>query len=473
MKLKVLLASVVLFIIPTLSLAQVNKSTVEDQTAVEVTVYNSNIGLVKDTRNVNLPKGVGELQFMDVAASIRPVTVAVKSLNAENQFMVLEQNYEYDLMNAQKLMDKYVGKDVKIIKENFYQGTKEEVKAELLSNNSGQIYKIDNEIYLGYNGQVVLPEIPGNLIAKPTLTWMYKNDSAVAQQLEVSYLTDYINWIVDYVMTVDKDDKLAGLNGWVTVNNQSGAEYKNAQLKLVAGDVNRVQDQPSRRMMKGDVVFSMVSEEGEGFKEESFFEYHIYDLQRPTTIKNNQTKQISLLGADGINIIKEFVTYGEQHYYQSRYNEIPKAKIGVYLKFKNEEKNKLGIPLPAGTIRLYKADSKGKLQFIGEDRIRHTPKNEEITLKIGDAFDIVAERKQMDYQNIGTRAIETEWEVTLRNRKEEDITVTVIEPVWGEWSVMSSSHTYEKLDANNIKFSIPVAKDGETKLTYRVRVSFR
>lgn len=473
MKRLFMLIAVAVIIAPTISSAQVVKSTLDDQTDVEVTVYNSNIGLVKDTRSVNLPKGVGELQFMDVAAAIQPVTVAVKSLNAPNQFMILEQNYEYDLMNSQKLMDKYVGKDVKILKENFYQGTKEEVKAELLSNNNGQIYRINNEIYLGYNGQVVLPEIPDNLIAKPTLTWMYKNDATAAQQLEVSYLTQNINWIADYVMTVDKDDKLAGLNGWVTVNNQSGTEYKNAQLKLVAGDVNRVRDDESKGRVFARKEMMADSLGSSGFQEEAFFEYHIYDLQRPTTIKNNQTKQISLLGADGINIIKEFVTYGEQHYYQSRYNEIPKAKIGVYLKFKNEEKNKLGMPLPAGPIRLYKADSKGKLQFIGEDRIKHTPKNEEITLKIGDAFDIVAERKQTDFQNIGTRAIETEWEVTLRNRKEEDITVTVIEPVWGEWYILKSSHTYEKMDAQNIKFRIPVPKDGEVKLTYRVRVSFR
>ncbi len=473
MKRLIALIAVSVIIASAVSHAQIMKSTLEDQTAVEVTVYNSNIGLVKDTRTVKLPKGVGELQFMDVAAAIQPVTVAVKSLNAPNQFMILEQNYEYDLMNSQKLMDKYIGKNVKILKENFYQGTKEEVQAELLSNNNGQIYRINNEIYLGYNGQVVLPEIPDNLIAKPTLTWMYKNDASAAQQLEVSYLTQNINWIADYVMTVDKDDKLAGLNGWVTVNNQSGTEYKNAQLKLVAGDVNRVRDSEGKaRFAKGMIMSEMADSLG-GFQQESFFEYHIYDLQRPTTIKNNQTKQISLLSADGIGIEKEFIVYGQSDYYQSRYQQIPQGKVGVYLKFKNEEKNKLGMPLPAGTIRLYKADSKGKLQFIGEDRIKHTPKNEEITLKIGDAFDIVAERKQMDYQNIGTRAIETEWEVTLRNRKEEDITVTVIEPVWGEWYILKSSHTYEKMDAQNIKFRIPVAKDGEVKLTYRVRVSFR
>ncbi len=457
--------------IPSVSMAQSAKSTLDDQTTVEVTVYNSNLGLIKDTRNINLPKGIGELQFMDVAATIRPVTVSVESLNAPNQFMVLEQNYEYDLMNSQKLLDKYVGKQVKIIDENMYQGTQKEISAELLSNNNGQIYKIGGEIYLGYNGKIVLPEIPENLIANPTLTWMYKNELADAQQLEVSYLADQINWVADYVMMINNDDTSAGLSGWVTLDNKSGTEYRNAKLKLVAGDINRVQDQ-NLYLAKAMVMESM-ADSSRGFQEETFFEYHMYDLQRPTTIKNNQTKQINLLSADGIRVEKEFMVSGQQHYYQSRYPSIPESKVSVYLKFKNETANQLGMPLPAGVIRLYKADSQGKLQLVGEDQIKHTPKNEEITLKIGDAFDVIAERKQMDFQNIGTRAMESEWEVTLRNHKDEDIIVTVIEPVWGEWSVINSSHTYEKMDAQNIKFRVPVPKNGEAKLKYRVRVSFR
>lgn len=452
--------------------ADVLKSTIDDQTAVEVTVYNSNVGLVKDLRTVRLPKSVGELQFMDVAASINPVTVAVKSLNAPDQFMILEQNYEYDLMNAQKLMDKYVGQKVKIVQENFYTGESKEVTAELLSNNNGAIYKIDDEIYLGYNGQVVLPQIPENLIAKPTLTWMFQNESTRPHDLEVSYLTHNINWNADYVMTVNQDDTLAGLNGWVTIDNRSGTQYKDAKLKLVAGEVNRVESGRHRRQ---EVMYDMAAPSmmAEGFQEEAFFEYHIYDLQRPTTIKHNQKKQISLLEAEGVNIDKEYIVRGQQHFYRSSYRDIPDAQVGVFLKFKNEEENNLGMPLPAGTIRLYKADTKNKLQFIGEDRIDHTPKDEEITLKIGDAFDIVAERKQMDYQNLNNRAHETAWEVVIRNHKEEDIVVNVLEPLYGEWYMRENSHDYEKLDAFTVKFKVPVKKDGEAKLTYRVRVNYR
>lgn len=473
MKRLLMLTAVAVVALPAVCRAEVFQSTLDDQTAVDVTVYNSNIGLIKDTRSITLPKGVNELRFMDVAATIKPVTVAVKSLAAPDQFMVLEQNYEYDLMNSQKLLDKYVGKTVKIIEKNLYQGTEKQVEAELLSNNNGQIYKIGGEIHLGYSGNIVLPEIPENLIAKPTLTWMLNNESAKAQEIEVSYLANSINWMADYVMTVGQDDTSAGLNGWVTIDNRSGAQYNNAALKLVAGDVNRVREERLGRGMTKAMQFESKSDSFGGFQEEAFFEYHIYDLQRPTTIKNNQTKQISLLSAEGISINKEFIVYGQRNYYQNRYNEIPKTKVGVYLKFKNEDKNKLGMPLPAGTIRLYKADSKNKIQFIGEDRIDHTPKDEEIKLKIGDAFDIVAERKQMNFQHLGSHVNETEWEVVLRNHKQEDVTVTVIEPVFGEWQVRQSSHKHEKLDAHNIKFSIPVPQDGSVKLKYRVRVSYR
>lgn len=472
MKRFITLAIAAFFSFPSVCHAGVLTSTIDDQEAVEVTVYNSNIALVKDLRSINLPQGVGELRFMDVASTIQPVTVAVKSLTAPNQFMVLEQNYEYDLMNAQKLMDKYVGKTVKLIEENKFQGTSKEIKAELLSNNNGQIYKINNEIYLGYQGRVVLPEIPENLIAKPTLTWMFQNQHGSTQQIEVSYLANQVNWVADYVMTIDKDDTAADLNGWVTINNRSGAQFKDATLKLVAGDVNRVAAH-SRRKTTLEAAVMEDSVGGSGFQEEAFFEYHIYDLQRPTTIKNNQTKQISLLSAAGAGIEKEFMVRGEEYYFQNRYQNIPKSKVGVYIKFKNEEANKLGMPLPAGTIRLYKEDSKGKMQFIGEDRIDHTPKDEEVSLKIGDAFDVVAERRQMDFQRLGNRAIETEWEVVIRNHKDEDIVVTVIEPVNGEWYITQKSHNYEKLDAHRIKFQVPVAKDAEAVLRYRVRVSFR
>ena len=470
MKVKCLIICLAIMFFSSIAKAEekVSKSTIDDQVAVEVTVYNNNLGLIKDTRNVELPLGEGELRFMDVASHIMPVTVHAKSLNYPDDFSVLEQNYEYDLMNANKLLDKYVGKKIKIIVWNEFQDRKEVVEATLLSNNNGQIYKINDEIFLGHPGIKVLPELPENLIAKPTLTWVYDNKSKIAHNLEVSYLTNNISWKADYVVVLNKDDTSADISGWVTLDNKSGATYNNARLKLIAGDVHRVMEEYEDRvyMMK-----QMERAAAPQFEEKAFFEYHIYDLQRKTTIKDKQTKQISLLEANDAEVQKELLVYGIKSYFTRLYRgQTPKQTVNVYVKFKNTKDNNLGMPLPAGIMRLYKRDDEESLQFIGEDRIDHTPKDEEVRLKIGEAFDVVAERIQTDYKQITTRLHESEWEITLRNHKEEDVKVSIVEPLYGNWMVISNSHPYKKEDAFTIRFDIEVPKDKEVKIKYRVRV---
>ncbi len=448
-------------------------STVRDQESIEVTVYNSNLGLVKDTRNIKLMEGDGNMQFMDVAAFIQPFTVSIRSLDAPDDFSILEQNYEYDLMNSTKLLDKYVGKKLKLITHNQFQDKSETVEAELLSNNQGQIYKIGNEIHIGYPGQVILPSLPDDLIAKPTLTWMYENKYSSPQRIEVSYLTQNISWKADYIVVVDKNDAKANVSGWVTLNNSSGATYRNAKLKLVAGEVNRVNENDGRyrkdlmRMTESALAMSA----DKGFSEESFFEYHLYDLQHPTTIKDLQTKQVRLLEANDAGVTKIFKVQGQNNWWYGPYNETGKVPVNVMLKFKNSKENKMGMPLPAGTMRLYKADKNDSLQFIGEDAIKHTPKDEDVDLKIGEAFDVVAERKQMDYQNIN-RGHESEYEVTIRNHKEEEISVQILETIPGDWTVVSQSHKFTKVDAFTARFDVDVPKDGEVKVRYRVRIKY-
>ena len=468
-----LMSLMFLFLMIQPGFAQSLQSTLNDQKSVEVTVYNSNIGLVKDVRRLQLPAGEGELKFMDVAAQIIPVTVLVKSLNQPDGLAVLEQNYEYDLMSPQKLMDKYVGKKVKLLNINPYQNTKETVEAELLGNNNGEIYKIGNEIYLGHPGYKILPEIPENLIAKPTLMWMYKNTAKAAHDVEVSYLTNNINWKADYVVSVNANDAKADLSGWVTIDNQSGATYKDARLKLVAGEVNRVHSAPQYEAYAMDAVRSSMAKEA-SFEEKSFFEYHIYDLQRKTTIKDNQTKQISLLEANGVNISKELLVRGNQGWWFGSYaGQEFKTPVEVFLKFKNSKENNMGMPLPKGIMRLYKKDSDGSQQFIGEDSIEHTPKDEEVKLKIGEAFDLAAERKQTDFQVLSSgRLYESEWEVTLKNHKEENAVISLIEPMSSDWQVISSSHPHIKVDAFTARFDVNVAKDEEVKVKYRVRVKY-
>ncbi|OGW32722.1 MAG: DUF4139 domain-containing protein [Nitrospirae bacterium GWC2_42_7] len=445
----------------------------EDQTGVALTIYNVNLGLVKDQRQLKLAKGTGELRFMDVASQIIPTSVYIKSLISPSSLQILEQNYEYDLLNPQRLLDKYVGKEVKLYYKNPYTEREEIVSATLLSNNGGPIFKIGDEITFGHPGRIIFPGVPENLISKPTLVWHLNNTLQSNQKIEASYLTNGINWRADYVVTLnDKDDK-ADLSGWVTIDNKSGTTYNNAKLKLVAGDVNRVKDEAEYEGKMLRYAKASAMPEMEQFKEESFFEYHIYTLQRPSTIKDNQTKQISLITADSIPVKKELIFRGTNYYFYSRYADaITNQKVGVFVEIANKKENNLGIPLPKGTVRVYKHDSEGSLQFIGEDSIDHTPKDEKVKVKLGDAFDVVGTRKQMDWKKIAYDTYEASFEISLRNHKKEDVTVKVIEPIPGDWTMLSSSHEYKKTDAFTAEFEIPVEKDKETKLTYRVRMRY-
>jgi hypothetical protein len=371
-------------------------------------------------------------------------------------------------MTADKLLDKYVGGEMKIIIWNEFQDRKEVVEATLLSNEQGQIYEINGEIYLGHPGYKVLLEIPEDFTAMPTLRWFYDNRTEEPHELEVSYLTSNMNWKADYVVVLEENDRSLEISGWVTLANESGATYKNARLKLVAGEVHGATERfgGGFNMMK-----AMPEPEAPSFEESAFFEYHLYDLNRKTTIKDKETKQISLLEALGVRTEKELLVYGARSYFtRPCTEEIPKQPVNVYIKFKNAEDDNLGMPLPAGIMRLYKKDDDGNLQFIGEDRIEHTPKDEEIKLRLGEAFDVVAEKIQTDYRKITTRLHESEWEITLRNHKETDITVGIVELLSGNWQIISSSHPYEKVDAVTIRFDVSVPKGEEIKVDYRVRV---
>ncbi len=443
-----------------------------DQTAVAVTIYNVNLGLVKDLRKISVPKGRSELRFMDVASQIIPTSVYIKSVAAPGSLDVLEQNYEYDLLNPQKLLDKYVGKEVKLYQKNQYTEREEIVPATLLSNNGGPIFKIGEDITFGHPGRIIFPGVPENLISKPTLVWLLENRLTSPQTVEASYLTNNINWRADYVVTMNEKDERADLSGWVTIDNKSGASYKDAKIKLVAGDINRVKGEAEYQAKTYRLAESMAAPAPQ-FKEEAFFEYHIYTLQRPSTIKDNQTKQIGLVSAGDVLVKKELLFYGARHYYYSRYGEaVTNQKIGIYVEIQNKKENNLGIPLPKGTVRVYKNDAEGSLQFIGEDSIDHTPKDEKIRIKLGEAFDVVGTRKQTDWKKIAYDTYEAAYEISIRNHKEEDVMVRVVEPIPGDWTILSSSHEYKKTEAFAAEFSIPVPKDKEAKLTYRVRMRY-
>lgn len=456
---------------------QTGTSTIEDQKSVAITVYNSNLGLVKDTRALRLPRGASQLRFMDVAQQINPATVHIKSTTAPNALDVIEQSYEYDLLNPQKLLDKYVGKELTLVLRTVESNTEKlsPTRATLLSNNSGQVWQIGDQIVINPTNiaEIRFDRLPQDLIAKPTLVWSLNNTGAQEHTIEASYLTQGLNWRADYVVVVNQNDTKADLNGWVTINNNSGTAYRNAELKLVAGDVNRVREMAGMARDEMKVARAQAAQQPQ-FQEQSFFEYHLYTLQRPTTMKNNETKQISLLSSANFNVKKELALNGQPYYFQGYNNpgEPIKEKIGVFVSFKNSKENSLGQPLPAGIVRVYKADSGGAQQFVGEDRIDHTPKDETVRVKLGDAFDVVAERKQTDYKAIARRVFEYAYEIRIRNHKEEDVTVVVNEPIGGDWEIINSSFPAEKTAAFAARFNAPVAKDGEAVLSYRVRVKF-
>jgi len=452
-------------------------TTLDDQVELSVTVYNSDIALVRDVRKLLLPSGELDLKFMDIAATVNPATVHFRSLTEPSRVNVLEQNYEYDLLEPDKLLRKYVGREVTLVRTVQENGStrQEEVKAELLSYNNAPVWRIGKEIVTGLHADHIrFPELPNNLYSRPTLIWTLENGGAQAHRVEASYLAGKLAWNADYVLTVGRDDKSADLDGWVTLQNGSGTSFRNARLQLVAGDLNRVRQavadkrfEDARRQMSEMAAAPAMTQE-------SFSEYHLYTLGRKTTINNAETKQVSMLEGTGVPVQKRFVVDGQDFYYRNQQHPGAPIKdvVQVYYQFRNEDKAGLGMPMPAGTVRVYQGDSKGGIHLAGEDRIGHTPKDETVKLKIGNAFDVVCERNQIDFQKIAANIYEFEYEITLRNHKTIPIAVEVNEPIGGTWRVVRSTHTPTKTAAWAAQFNVPVAAEGAATLKYRVRVTY-
>jgi len=449
-------------------------TTAKEQTNLEVTIYNSNIGLVKDQRKINFLKGLQELRYMDVASKIIPESVSIRCLTNSKCMNVFEQNYEYDLISPEKLLEKYIGKEVKLYTKNPYTEKEEIVKARVLSNHGYKtVFQIGDEITFGHSGRIIFPEMPKNFISKPTLLWLLQTPKEGQQDIEGAYLTEGINWYSNYVLTLNDKDDMANLTAWVTIINKSGATYMDANLKLVAGDIQRIQ---RKKDMYDSRYVMLKSAEAPTMQmtEKEFFEYYIYNLNRKTTLKDNQTKQIVMVEASQIPLKKEYV-YKETNpfYYTSRYfDTLSNTKVDVFIEFMNSKEHNLGIALPKGDVRVYKYDHDKSLQFIGENSIDHTPKNEKIRFKIGSAFDIKVTRKQTEWTKLTNNIYESSYLINLRNHKKEDIVVTVIEKIPGSWKVLNSSLGYKKYDSGTIHFTVPIKKESEANLTYTVRVEY-
>jgi hypothetical protein len=449
--------------------AVARKSNAKAREKIAITVYNQNFGLVREVRRLELADGRVELEYGDVSAHIQPETVALKALDDPDALSVLEQNYRYDLLTPDKLLEKFVGKQVKVYRWNDKLGRDEEQVAEVLSVESGTVLKIGDEITAGYPGRISFPEVPPNLMAKPTLVWLLASTEA-RQRVEVTYLTQNLGWRADYVLVVDKADAVGDLHGWVTLNNDTGTTYDDAELKLVAGDVQKIQPPQDYGYDYGPGGAAPAPAEPQ-FREEGLFEYHLYTLQRPTTLRDKEQKQVTLLEGHGVGVKKKLIFFGDQYYYRGQYGEVQSnQKVGVYLDIVNSKANHLGIPLPKGIVRVYKADESGARQFIGEDSIDHTPRDEKLRVKMGDAFDVVGDRKQMSWAPRGHCGSESSWRIELRNHKDAPESVEVFEPIGGDWEVVQESHPHQKKDSNTFTFEVNVPANGKVEITYRVRV---
>jgi hypothetical protein len=446
-------------------------STANDREATAVTVYNSDLALVKEVRRVELASGLNRLSLREVSAQMRPETALLKS-NSGKPVELVEQNFDFDLLTPAKLLDKYVGREVTVIRTNPASGAETREKATVLAAGQGTVLRFADRIETGVPGRLAFDNVPANLRDRPTLSVLL--DAAGGKQsLELSYLTGGLSWSADYVANLSTDGTKLDLSGWVTLTNKSGTAYNDATLQLVAGNINRVQERGNIMPMAAAPLRAKAYDAAP--REEALGDNHLYTFERPTSIADNQTKQLALLSAASVPVKREYLLTGSDYYYRDAQPGLigQKLKPSVFIQFDNKGGN-LGKPLPAGVVRVYAKDSKGAAQFVGEDHIDHTAKNETVRLRLGEAFDITADRKQTGFKRISASAnnyvTESSYRIDLRNAKDEAVTVRVLETLPGDWDVTSESARHVKDSSRQLSWYITVPAGGSAALDYTARV---
>lgn len=450
-------------------------STAKDQKGLSLTIYNNDLALIKDRRAITLPAGNSTLAFREVSGRMRPETALLTG-----GLEILEQNFEYDLLTPESLLAKYVGREVSMIQRHPTTG--EELPPQealvLSAGPGGVVLKAGERIETGISGRLVYPDVPPNLRDRPTLTMQVASEEPGSREVELSYLSSGLTWQADYVAELNNDERQLNFKGWVSLTNESGASYNNAQLQLVAGEVNVVEDARQLSLETMAVPAPMAAASKKAMTEEAMFEYHLYTLERPTTILENQKKQVALLQADGVLSKKEFILRGSDYYYRGQADNLGERQdVGVELEVKNEKERGLGMPIPAGVVRVYKKDSRGFLQFVGEDRIEHTPDKEIMRLRLGTAFDVTAEKKQTSFRKISgigpyNYNYESSYQITIKNAKDEAVQVKVLEPIPGDWKIVSESQAHTKESAHSASWLVDVPAKGSTALSYSAEVRF-
>ncbi|HLA36530.1 MAG TPA: DUF4139 domain-containing protein [Rhodocyclaceae bacterium] len=446
-------------------------SSAAEREGVAVTVYNNDLALIKERRRVHLSRGLTRLSLREVAAQLRPETALLRAVDGA-PLNLIEQNFDFDLLTPEKLLEKYIGREVTVIRSHPTSGEERREKATVLAAGQGTVLRFADRIETGAPGRLAFDSVPTTLRDRPTLSVLF--DAAAGKQLlELSYLTGGLSWKADYVANLDADGKSLALSGWVSLTNHSGAAFDHASLQLVAGNVNRVR--PPRDQAMAALQLGMIGAYGAEAVQENLMDYHLYSFERPTQIADNQTKQLALLSADAVPVRREYLLVGQGEHYRELWDASgatsQKQKPGVFLEFVNKG-GMLGKPLPAGVVRVYARDSRGAAQFVGEDRIEHTAKNETVKLKLGEAFDITAERKQTAFKRLPDNLSESAWRIELRNAKDEEVRVKVQEPMPGDWKIVQESQRHAKNSARSALWEVAVPANGKTTLEYTVRVKW-
>lgn len=504
---KAILRLLIALLLPLLTVAVSSAQTAGDRTSVDLTVYNMNIALIREIRPITLVKGFNTLILPDIPATIDGTSLHFSSITDPKSVRVLEQNFQYDLVHHAKLLEKYIGKEVEFVRLD--QATKKEysVLGKLLATGwqpqysynpygqrlttpsysySGQmIAEIDGKVEIGPSGRLVLPSLPEGLILKPQLQWLLTSSRSGRHDAEISYLATQLSWSCDYVVLLNEGDTKLDLTGWVTLTNNSGTSFSNAGLKLVAGDLNVIKSESDAVGYARKSMAAEISDQAQ-FQQKELFEYKIYSLQRKTDLANSETKQIELVSGKEIPSRKVFVYDGIADFWRSwrnntgyrdqgSFGQQSNTKVGVFVLFKNAQEDGLGIPLPKGKIRVYKRDADEKEQFIGEDMIDHTPKDEEVRLYLGNAFDLVGSRVQKDFRVVVRgHIIDETFEIKVKNHKDEPVEVMVYEHPWrwSEWDVTKSNTEWEKVDQTTLRFPLKIGNNSEKTVSYTVRYSW-
>ena len=460
-----------------------------------ITVYNENFGVVRDTVSLDLKAGLSNVSYSGVTAQLEPESVILRDPSGEVALSVVEQSYRGDPVDQQRLLQMFEGKTIRFLKvvegkEVIESGKIIRAPSVVMTKNQygnpqqkhlEPIIEVDGELQTRLPGTPLFPSLGDDSVLQPTLSWKLHSDKQAAFDAQLSYLTNGMSWKSDYNLVLPEKGDAVTLTGWVSIENNTGKTFEDAKIKLIAGDVNKVEPPQLARREKVYAMAMADSVAAPQVEEKKFDEFHMYSLPLATTLRDRETKQVEFVRGENVQTTKLYVYEGLKASYRGgmnlnqNYGQNAQPDVAIYRELENKDKNGLGVPLPAGRMRFYRMDDDGQLEFTGENTIDHTPKNETIRVYLGNAFDIVGERKRTNFYKHPSRDMLREtFEIEIRNRSEEAVTVKVVENLfrWSNWEIQKPSQEFEKTDAQTIEFPVTVKADGTATVTYTVEYTW-